>query len=240
VKKPREAVYSEKEAAEIVKLAVELQESHTEHAGDYTPGITLDELKRVAAEVGISENFLEEALKRKGRSPGTSAADPFNGTFERVIDGELRPEDFDLLLDEFKPIPNTPGPSQIGRTLTGKASMGAGQAEVKITARNGRTRIKISYVRSLGCVLLFPAAFLGFMMIIITTKLGVPWLGLILLFALCLGAVKGVRPANHHVDSQAEQLGERLAGKIEAAIEASSNPSLPPIIAEGESQNLQA
>jgi hypothetical protein len=241
VEKPREAVFSEKEAADIVRLAVEMQESHTELASAYTPGITLDELKRVSAEIGVSEHFLEEALKRKGKAPANPQADPFKGTYEKVLDGELDPDDFDLLLDEFKTIPNVPGPNQVGRRLNAKTMVGIAQAEVTITSRNGRTRLRIDYIKNMGCVFLaIPLAFFGFIAVMVAAESALPWIGLVFFLGLIFSSVRGLSKANRYVDGQVEQLGDRLAAKIEAAIEQGSNPALPPVVAEGESQNQRA
>ena len=233
MKKPDTAVFSENEASEIVRLAVELQESSSELAHSYTPGITLDELRRVAAEVGVTEHFLEEALRRKGKAAPATHADPFKGTYEKVIEGELRPEEFDILLDEFKSIPNVPGPNQVGRTLRGKTVVGATQADVTITSRNGRTRLKIDYAKGAGCFLAFPAAFVTFIAMFVSMGAGAPWIGLIVLLLAVFVVGKSFGTVNRYMDNQIAQLGDRLVDKIEAAIEGSRAQPLPSANAEG-------
>ena len=61
---PGEQLFSEAEVTEIVKRAVELQESGRQ-AQEYVPGVTRSELARIAGEIGIEVAFLEQAIRER-------------------------------------------------------------------------------------------------------------------------------------------------------------------------------
>ncbi len=143
--------FSEKEAADLVVRAAKLQEKAG--GGEYTPGISYEELEKMAAEAGIDPAFLSQAMQ--GTPSGEEEAKTFLGIplwteFERVVEVELPPENFDVV-SEILParIRGTggrgPGMSnvgmQVGRTLQMQISRFPAQGQLKLTSRNGRTRI---------------------------------------------------------------------------------------------------
>src|SRR5579859_3641216 len=93
-------VFSEKEVSEIMQRAAELQEK--EQAG-YARGVTRDELVRIAEELGVSPEVLTRAIdeqtERKARRPWQFVREE-----ERVVDGEIDPNDFDLILESLRPM----------------------------------------------------------------------------------------------------------------------------------------
>lgn len=136
-------IYSEKEAADIVRRAVALSEqSLTENTG-YVPGVTADELRRIAGEVGISSKYLEQALAEAHQNP--SKRGPFNlfAEYEAVVNGELPMGDFDVVLENLKPMRGAQSVSQVGRTLTANAWTAPTSSQVQVSSRNGRTRINV-------------------------------------------------------------------------------------------------
>jgi hypothetical protein len=137
-------IFSEQEASEIVRRAIEL---HEKAAGEpiYTPGITKAELERIASEVGVSPQFLEQAIRETGAFESTKGPLHLTEEFERVIDVELDPDDFDLVTSQLKPFGNASQPSmaQIGRSMKASVWTGISQAEVEISSRTGRTRIRV-------------------------------------------------------------------------------------------------
>ena len=137
-------VFSEQEAAEIMQQAVQLQE-HSSQGEDYTPGVTLQELQRIAEEAGLDPSFIEKAISGKPIVESEKGVFHFTETFERVIDGEINPDDFDLVLDEMKLTGknNRPGAFQVGRSMTAMAWTGISQAKVEVSARKGRTRLRV-------------------------------------------------------------------------------------------------
>jgi hypothetical protein len=144
---PQEQVFSEQEAADILRRAAELMEktSTAEEGGGYTPGITREELERIANEVGVDPKFLLLAIAEAAE--GESKKGPLHLTeeFERVIEGELDPAHYDVLAENIKTFGNAgqPAMAQIGRSLQASAWTGISQAKVNVTSRNGRTRLSV-------------------------------------------------------------------------------------------------
>ncbi|MCW5942911.1 MAG: hypothetical protein KIS66_11810 [Fimbriimonadaceae bacterium] len=135
-------VFSEQEAAQIVQRAVHLQESASEGRG-YVPGITYDELRRIAEEAGIDSRFLDQAV-REGNAPVSHRGLlHFTETFERVIEGELAPEDFDVVMEHLHTGGRNSQVMQIGRMLKGNTYTGWGMASIAVASRNGRTRLSV-------------------------------------------------------------------------------------------------
>jgi hypothetical protein len=133
-------VFSEQEVGEIVQRAAELQERSPERGLSYTPGVTREQLERVAAEVGVEPEFLEQAIRER--------LEPPRGRWhllreeERVVTGELDPRDFDVLLAEVS-AGHRRHATQIGRTLRTQVWTGSGFARLEVTSRNDRTRIRL-------------------------------------------------------------------------------------------------
>ena len=129
-------LYSENDVAEIVRRAAEMQ---TEAGSTpYTPGVTGSELARVAAEVGIAPEYVEKALQefRTGKASGKELPK----RFERVLPVELKPEDYDAVLEVARPIPGSPM-TQIGSSLQGHVRTGWDANLLRVSSRNGRTKI---------------------------------------------------------------------------------------------------
>lgn len=159
-----EQVFSESEAAEIVKFAAKLQEEKSSTAENYTPGVTKDELWRIAQEVGLSKEVFEQAVaeyRDKGISAQAEKRFRLGLEIERVINGELAVEDFDLLTNLLRRRSHTLPPAQVGRTLHTKLMVYGSQADVSVTARNGRTRLEITSSPILGIVFGVQAALMG-------------------------------------------------------------------------------
>ncbi len=139
-------IFSEKEASELIQRAVEIQETTGDLGKPYQAGVTWEELKRIAEETGLDPKFLEMALERQS-SEVESTKGPFHFTeeFETVIEGELDPNDFDVVVENIKTSgkANQPHAAQVGRTLTTFAFTGWGQSRVDVSSRNGRTRLRV-------------------------------------------------------------------------------------------------
>ena len=91
-------VFSEQEASQILQRAVQLHESQGQ-ADPYTPGITREELDRIAQEVGVSTEFLAQAIKESQSSSHKTGPLRLTEEFEHVIDGELDPNNFDVIAE---------------------------------------------------------------------------------------------------------------------------------------------
>lgn len=214
-------VFSEKEAAEIVQRAVELQEASDALAPDYTPGVTTDELHRIAAEVGLDPGFVDQAIQAHKEQPAASTSSTLQtARHELVLNGELDLDDFDCLLDGIKPVPNTT-PTQVGRTFKARTLVGTTTADVTVTSRNGRTRIKIEWLPAIGCLSgFYPATFAMIFAMTATGKAGVPWLGALISIAIVFLAIQGTKAYRAKVASNMEAFAKRIESAVKAQLHA--------------------
>ena len=127
--------------------------------------MTREELARVAKEMGIDPAYLDRAIQDRmssGKSPGFKfLGAELSREVERVVPGELPPEDFDVVMDEIGPRRKTQFTTQVGRSLNSSISSGLGHGHLSVTSRDGRTRLR---TRSLaifpGLITIYPA-FIG-------------------------------------------------------------------------------
>lgn len=138
-------VFSEQEVAAIIRKAVEVMES--QKSPDYQAGVTLDELTRIAGEVGVTPDALAQAIRqvREGAIQKTPSMLGLAHEFEKVLEGEIDPADFDIVLEQLRQVRSrhSAGANQVGRTLHVTAWTGGGIAHVNVTSRNGRTRLNV-------------------------------------------------------------------------------------------------
>lgn len=213
-------VFSEQEVVEIIKRATELSAEEVHDA--YVPGVTLEELERIAKEVGISPQTLRNAIAERGTEPKQKDRFGFNEEFVRVVDGELDPDDFDLAIEGMRPIhgKHGAGTTQIGRSLRSSLWTGISQAHLNIQSRSGRTRIEIKsnpWMQALYT--LHPA----FMAALITTgamgERGMGWLGAAIgagLMVIGTVAFNWLRKAGHR---RAEQSADKIKENVESLVE---------------------
>ncbi len=157
----RKPVFSEREASEIILRASKLQE---EEQIAYTPGVTREELVRMAAELGVDPNVLERAIteqdQRREKRPFSLIREE-----ERVVEGEIDPGDFDLVLEQMKTRRSRRHPAvQIGKTLRAQAVSGGSLQNVEVTSRKGRTRISVKHFPFLPLFATLYPAFIGSLM----------------------------------------------------------------------------
>lgn len=154
---PQANMFSEQEVGAIIRRAVELTE---EQGSAYQPGVTKEELRRIAEDVGVPLEALERAIREVGQVKDTRGPLQLSAEFERVVEGEVDPDQFDLIIEDVTPLQrgHMAGPTQIGRKLTMPAWNGVGQSTIEITAREGRTRIKVkSHALFQALMTLYPA-----------------------------------------------------------------------------------
>jgi hypothetical protein len=230
-------VYSEKEAAEILQRAVALQESNPEGAiQPYTPGITDEELRRIAQESGLDLRYLEMAIAAGPPPP------PKKKFFldlvqehERVIDGELPPDKFDVVLEEVGTSSSgrSMGLRQVGRVIEGQFSKGFGFGFLRVSSRNGRTRLNvrsssflpfmsIMYPCSLGGIMSGAGVLAhGNLALGLSLMIGLPFLGF-------LGARIGQKKGHADVTKLVNQLEARISEETvhtEPAVEVVEKPA---------------
>jgi hypothetical protein len=136
-------VFSEQEVAEILKRAVVIAENQS---ATYTPGITLAEVERIAAEAGVPVAAVRQALaEREGTAPRSDSETRPGAAIERVVDGELAPEDYDVVLDGLRSLRQAGHgqTAQVGKTLQARVWHGGAPTSVQLTSRKGRTRLVV-------------------------------------------------------------------------------------------------
>ena len=137
-------MFSEKEASEVLQRAARLQEQGG--GGDYTPGVTYDELVRIAAEAGINPEFLKRALEAPAGSGPKQSLFNLVEEQERVLDGELDTDGLGDLLDQVRDIVRLNRIQSYGRSFEAQANRGAIFGTLRISSKRGRTRISLRQV----------------------------------------------------------------------------------------------
>lgn len=140
---PNRRVFSEQEVTDIITRATEISAEGGEEA--YIPGVTIEELERIAKEVGVDPRALKQAIDdlRGGTKPRRQGM--FIEEYVRVVDGELHTDDFDLVIEGVSLMNGKAGigTTQIGRSLRATIWTGVSQAFLNIQSRGGRTKIEI-------------------------------------------------------------------------------------------------
>ncbi|MCH8978673.1 MAG: hypothetical protein IH945_05455 [Armatimonadetes bacterium] len=217
---PKKRVFSEQEASEIMQRAVRLQES-SKTGDDYTPGVTLEELKRIAEEAGIDARFLDKAVAGIDTAE-KSTIGVFNLTeeFERVVEGEMDPEDFDKILHLVRRS-GKGGMSQVGRTLTGMGNVGIHMVHVNVESRKGRTRINVRSSPFTAYFIALHGPLIGSVIALAALiETGRPWLGL----AIALGLMAVGGSAFKSLVNAGKRAARRLTSQIVEVVEEEVDP----------------
>lgn len=213
-----ERVYSEQEVSAIIQRAIELSE---QEGPGYQPGITREELLRIAADMGVPAEAVERALRDQRSETRPPPRWHFTEQFERVVEGEVDPQQYDLIIEGLKPLSrqHASGASQIGRTLTMSTWNGYGQSLVDITSRRGRTKIKVTSNGFMqGLMSLYPA-FMGSMISMgILAEKGNVALGVAIGVALMGVGTTVFRWLTRRGHEKSEQMADRLRGRVEEAL----------------------
>lgn len=220
-------VFSEQEVTAVVRRAVELQERAGKES--YTPGVTSDELSRIAAELGIEAKYLQQAINEGSTAESKKGALNLTEEFERVVDTELAPEDYDVLLKYLKPTGNHSSFNQVGRTLSGSTWTGCSMARFEVTSKKGRTRINVKSNSIFAwLVSLHPATIGSFITLAALGSRGHIWLALgivVLVLSIAWMAFQGLSKMGHRA---AKKLTDRLAESVaETGDEAAPLPNQP-------------
>jgi len=145
--------FNEKEVAQIIKRASELQVS--EAPAESTSGMSLTELEQVAREAGLDPALVRRAATDLDTRVTDQRPSPFLGApttlrLERTIDGEVPVEEYESMVLEMQRIVNQIGSaSTIGRSLqwtsfgVRRRNVSTRTVQVTITPRHGRTTIQI-------------------------------------------------------------------------------------------------
>ncbi len=225
-------VYNEKEIQDLLRQAAALQSAKR----DFTTGLTLEEIRRVAEEAGIDPRFVEQAAMGTPLPRQQQKAGFWGGAYkieaERVVGHEVDGEEWAEMVHEIRRAFGTTGEvKEVGRGfewLYGYTQLGSNYiyGHVSVTPRRGRTRLhatrKLSNQSTVfilpGMLLLFAAmftipAFVGKMSLLVPLLLT---LATVLSF---WGARawfgKMSRDAQQKLDEMMTNL-ERIAGESEA------------------------
>jgi len=132
-------VFSEQEVSQILQHAVRLQEEA--EGSEYTPGVTYDELVRIADEAGIDRSCLERALA----APQTTV--PKHSLFnlieeqDKVLEGELDDDGLSELMDQVRRLVKLNRAQTFGKSIEAEAFGGGVCGTLKVSSKRGRTRI---------------------------------------------------------------------------------------------------
>lgn len=144
--------FSDEEVAELIRRAQELQErAGSSHALTSAEGrgLTLDEVKHVAREVGIEPRFVEAVATTQSLSEERGGARGFLGgethwRFERTIAGELPTDERGRLIEAIRAVFTAKGEVEdvYGR-MEWSHDDGLGPVIVGVVSRDGRTEIDV-------------------------------------------------------------------------------------------------
>jgi hypothetical protein len=238
--------YTEEETALVLKRAAELQAQGGSSAD--SRNMTIEEIEAAAKEAGIDQALVRKAARELQRPIPTGNHSAFLGgpssiRIERVIDGEVPEDAYELIVEEIRAHLGEMGQvSSLGRSLawsTGPVMQGSTSTRavnVAVSVRNGQTTVRIDEKLGLLAGQLFGGLLGGLggggivLPLLPPMLAGLPWL-LPLTIPLWLGGVYGltrtiyVRKARDR-EQQAVALMERLVELCEDAI-ASDTKALP-------------
>ena len=139
-------LFTEKEISAILKRSAEIQ---AESDPAETTGLSLTELKQIAGEVGINPAHVESALAElragsTGRKPFYFFGGPTFVHLERVVEGEVSPDQWETIAAEIRQSFRTVGTTAlVGQSLEWTQKSREKEDQVTVSSRNGRTKIRI-------------------------------------------------------------------------------------------------
>jgi hypothetical protein len=217
-------VFSEQEVGEIVQRAAELQERSGQWALSYSPGVTREQLERVAREVGVEPAFLQQAIEERGRERRASVFLPAQ---ERVVEGELDPNDFDLILEQVRSVRTRHHPpTQVGRMLQARVWTGSGLANLEVISRNQRTRVRVKarpIVEFFGTF--YPAFFVSLFGGAALGAAGHPGVSAALAAGSLTAAAAGFRFWTHRSQRAAGKIADQLEGVLQQQLAPQRQPA---------------
>jgi|SRR5688572_13560201 len=150
----RERKFNDEEVALIIKRAAELQQTE-QVAEEPASTMSLAEVEQIASEAGIDSRLIRRAAQsldvhQEVNRPSAFAGAPTRLVFERVVDGEVEVEDFEILIAEIRRAMGENGlPSVIGKTLAWSSDPRGGRrrnvgrhADISVVSRGGITTIR--------------------------------------------------------------------------------------------------
>jgi len=147
--------FNDEEVALIIKRAAELQQTEQVEQ-EPSSAMTLADIEQIAKEAGIDPRLIRHAAQGLERPSESNRASPFIGSptrlvFERVVDGEISVDEFEVLVNEIRRTMGDNGiPSVMGRTMAWTATPMGGRRQnrgrrvsVMVASRGGVTTIRV-------------------------------------------------------------------------------------------------
>lgn len=172
--------YNEQQIGAILQRSGEIQSGLSPDADSH--GLTLEELQRVASEVGIEPHVVEQAaLEVDSGAKGHAASAK---VLDHTIDGPITDEQWEDMVISLRQYSGKPGTSTLqGSTREWTSDTDMGSLTLTAASRNGRTRFRMmgdnSSVSAVGWILGLTFGFLGVLIMtaILGKKSGLePWL----------------------------------------------------------------
>jgi hypothetical protein len=150
---PASRRFNEKEVADIIKRASELQQLET--TSESSTGMSLAELEQVAREAGLDPALVRRAAtdldtRVTDREPSAFIGAPTVLVLERTIDGEVPAEEYEpIVLLIQRELGGVGSASTLGRSLVwtmqgvDRRRVSTRTVQVTVTPRNGRTTIRM-------------------------------------------------------------------------------------------------
>ena len=210
-------VFSEQEVAEIIQAAFEHQAGSKAKIDGARHGLVEEDIRKVAGELGISEDALNAALaKSRAGASDSGSLDSTKRILERSVDEELEEEDFNAVYDAFPPNAAAGGaPVKLGGVQTYHSAVGMAVCQVSVRAREGKSVLKVDTTTAGAWALAGFGWFLGTLAIIVATALTRQNALLLLLLGLYGGGYFGVksliRSLNQKVLSKVNEAAANLA-----------------------------
>ncbi|MEQ9399215.1 MAG: hypothetical protein RJQ04_08575 [Longimicrobiales bacterium] len=146
--------FSDEEVARILRSAADLQERSSAHGGVGSRGLTLDDLRQVAAEVGIDPRFVDAAATESHGPPARESSALAGGTYawsvHRTVSGHVPEDERDRIVRAIRHVIGQKGELEdvYGR-MEWSYDDGLGPIMVGLASRDGVTEIDVS-VRRIG------------------------------------------------------------------------------------------
>ncbi|MEO8576207.1 MAG: hypothetical protein ABI556_05895 [Gemmatimonadales bacterium] len=151
----KERKFTDEEVALIIKRAAELQQTEQVEQDPATT-MSLAEVEQIATEAGIDPRLIRRAAQGLDRPQATNRPSAFAGAptrlvFERVVDGEIQVDDFEVLINEIRREMGQNGmPSVIGKSFAwtsdfrgGRRRSSGRKVDVTVVSRGGSTTIRV-------------------------------------------------------------------------------------------------
>jgi len=156
--------FDEQQIGAILQRAAEIQSDLAPETP--TSGVTLDELRRVASEIGIEPGVLDQAAHEIQTTPRTATFTETQ-TFDHTVEGELSEEKWDDLVLQLRESIGKAGKTNIeGNTREWAGGTEFGAFTFTATSRNGKTRFRLMLDTSGITGVAFVAGFASSMMLV--------------------------------------------------------------------------